>query len=118
MKPGGLAYYDTWNLLDESWWDRWLSELERYRDFGKKPLHRNQRSTPEEMRRYSEKAGLTVLHALEGPLIQVISTKLPPDIAVADSSRLLAELREQVMSTADHLLPPRGMVGPVGEGGK
>lgn len=59
-----------------------------------------------------------MLHVLEGPLIQVISTKLPPDISVADSSRLLAELREQVMRAADHLLPPLGIVGPVAEGDK
>lgn len=49
LKAGGLAYYDTWNLLDELGWKRWLLELERYRDFGKKPLHRNQWSTPQEM---------------------------------------------------------------------
>jgi ubiquinone/menaquinone biosynthesis C-methylase UbiE len=118
LKPSGLAYYDTWNLLDELGWKRWLLELERYRDFGKKPRHRNQWSTPQEMRRYSEKAGLAVLHVLEGFLIQVLSTKLPPDISVADSSRLLAELREQVMRVADHLLPPLGIVGPVAEGDK
>jgi len=115
LKPGGLAYYDTWNLLDELGWKRWLLELERYRDFGKRPRHRNQWSTPQEMRRYSEKAGLTVLHLFGGFLIQVISTKLPPDISVNDSSRLVAKLREQVTRAADHLLPPLGMVGPLAE---
>ena len=64
------------------------------------------------------KAGLSVLHVLEGFLIQVISTKLPPDISIADSSLPMAELREQVMNVADRLLPPLGIVGQAAEGDK
>ncbi len=106
LKPRDLAYYDAWNLLNELGWKRWLLEPERYGDFGKKQLHPNQCSIPQEMRRYSDRAGLTVLLVLDGFLIRVISTKLPPGSFVADSSRLLAQPREQVMRVADHLLLP------------
>lgn len=63
LKPGGIAYADTWNLENEDGWRRWLAEVAHY-EGRKRPVHQNRWSTAAELRIYSERAGLTVLACL------------------------------------------------------
>ena len=74
LVPGGLVYFDTWNLMHPEGWSRFLLEVERHRHKRVKPAHRHQFATPEEIRLYTEKAGLAPLHVLyEGFWIQTIA---------------------------------------------
>ena len=76
LAPGGLVYFDTWNLMHPDGWARFLWELERHRQKRVKPAHRNQFSTAEEIRLYTEKAGLAPLHVLyESFWVQTIAAK-------------------------------------------
>lgn len=63
LKPGGIAYADTWNLENEDGWRRWVAEVAHY-EGRKRPVHQNRWSTAAELRAYSERAGLTVLACL------------------------------------------------------
>lgn len=76
LVPGGLVYFDTWNLTHPEGWSRFLRELEHHRHKRVKPAHRNQFATAEEIRFFTEKAGLAPLHVLyESFWIQTIAAK-------------------------------------------
>ncbi|WP_026370437.1 class I SAM-dependent methyltransferase [Kallotenue papyrolyticum] len=81
LKPGGLLYFDTWNLLHPEGWQRFLWELERHRDKPVRPAHRNQFCTPDEVRLYVEQAGLAPLHVLDQSFwVQVIAARPGADV--------------------------------------
>jgi len=75
LKPYGVFYFDTFNLMDEWGFKRFEWEIDIYR--GKdRALHRGHWSTPEEIRRYLEKADLRILHLHDSSyLIQAFTTK-------------------------------------------
>lgn len=79
LKPGGLLYFDTWNLKNEVGWERWMMEVEAWTQSdqtGRKHVSRNQFSTPEEITLYAEKAGLQELYSLSDSFwIQEIAWK-------------------------------------------
>ncbi len=76
LKPGGLLYFDTWNLLHPAGWERFVWELEHHRHKRVKPAHRNQFCTPDEVRLYVEKAGLAPLYVLDSSFwVQVIAAR-------------------------------------------
>ena len=90
IKPGGLVYWDTWNLLDPQGWERFLWERDHHRHKRVKPAHRNQFATKAEVQMYVEKAGLVPLVILdESCWLQVIAAKPGPDVDIA---ALLASL--------------------------
>jgi ubiquinone/menaquinone biosynthesis C-methylase UbiE len=37
LRPGGLLYFDTWNLAHETGWKRWLFEVEEWARSDQKP---------------------------------------------------------------------------------
>jgi len=80
LKPGGIAFYDAFNLNTEDGWNRFLWEYERYK--GKfRPLHRSRFTTSQEIKVYTEKAGLEILFLRE-PIfwVEILATKLPETI--------------------------------------
>jgi SAM-dependent methyltransferase len=93
LRPGGLLYFDTWNLAHEVGWQRWLMEVEHWANSDqsqRKHVARNQFCVPEEVRRYVQKTGLAEICCLpDSPWVQMIAVK--PGTAVN-----LASLQEQV----------------------
>ncbi|MBS0558083.1 MAG: class I SAM-dependent methyltransferase [Proteobacteria bacterium] len=79
VKPGGLVYFDTWNLVSRVGWRRFAIEAAQYRsaDFSvRKDVARNQFSTPDEVRAFLEHAGFEVLLILaDSPWVQVVAQR-------------------------------------------
>jgi SAM-dependent methyltransferase len=95
--PGGLIYFDTWNLMHPEGWKRFLWELEHHRHKRVKPAHRNQFAMPEEIRLYTEKAGLAPLHVLyESFWIQTIAAKPGPGIDLVALKGQISHLEDLV----------------------
>jgi ubiquinone/menaquinone biosynthesis C-methylase UbiE len=91
LVPGGLVYFDTWNLLHPQGWERFIWELEHHREKRVKPAHRNQFCTAEEIRLYVEKAGLVPLHIIDDSFwLQTIAVKPGPGV---DLDAIKASLR-------------------------
>lgn len=83
LVPGGLVYFDTWNLLHPEGWQRFLWERDHHRHKLVKPAHRNQFATAAEIMCYVEKAGLVPLVLLDESFwLQVIAVKPGPGIDV------------------------------------
>lgn len=81
LVPGGLVYFDTWNLLHAEGWERFMWELDHHREKRVKPAHRNQFCTAEEIRLYTEKAGLVPLHIIDESFwVQTIAVKPGPGV--------------------------------------
>lgn len=74
LKPYGIFYFDTFNLMDEWGFKRFLWEIDIYKN-KEKPIHRCHLSTPEEIKRYIEKAELEFLKIYDNSyLIQAFVT--------------------------------------------
>ncbi len=83
LKPGGLLYFDTWNMASEVGWRRYALEIDQYRhaDHAKrKDVARNQFSCPEEVRILLDRAGfdLTLMLA-DSPWVQAIGVRRGSD---------------------------------------
>jgi ubiquinone/menaquinone biosynthesis C-methylase UbiE len=103
LKPYGVFYFDTFNLMDEWGFKRFEWEIDIYRRKDR-PLHRGHWSTPEEIRRYLAKAGLKILYLHDSSyLIQAFTTKGDGSPEEADR---IAELRESLKNT--QLMVPLG----------
>jgi ubiquinone/menaquinone biosynthesis C-methylase UbiE len=61
LKPGGRAYFDTFNILAPEAWQIFLN-LVRAFSSGNRPGHMSQFSTPEEVRKYMTEAGFADIH--------------------------------------------------------
>lgn len=97
LAPGGLVYFDTWNLLHPEGWNRFLWEIEHNRHKRVKPAHRNQFATAEEIRLYTEKAGLVPLHVLyESFWVQTIAAKPGPNVDLVALKGQISGLEELV----------------------
>lgn len=80
LKPGGLFYFDVWNLCDPVGWLRWQNERSLYRDRADRPAHRNQFASPDEVRMLLKMAGFEVLHLFETFYVQAVVTHVPHGI--------------------------------------
>lgn len=93
LKPGGLLFFDTWNLAHPVGWRRFMLEVGQHRNADptqRKDVARNQFSTPEEMRAFLEHTGFeTQLMLTDSPWIQVVASK--PG-GTADARALRAKL--------------------------
>ena len=80
LKPGGILYFDTWNLKNEVGWERWMMEVETWSQSDqrrRKHVSRNQFSTTDEITLYVKKSGLVELFSLSHSFwIQEIAVKL------------------------------------------
>lgn len=102
LVPGGLVYFDTWNLLHPQGWDRFIWELEHHRHKRVKPAHRNQFCTPAEVRLYVEQAGLVPLEIIDSSFwVQTIAVKPGPGV---DLAALRAQLADR-SAALDALIP-------------
>jgi len=61
LKPGGTAYFDTFNLLAPEAWQEFLKLVSLFPS-GRQPGHISQFSTPQEMQKFASEAGF---HAIE-----------------------------------------------------
>ena len=89
LKPGGLFYFDVWNLCDPVGWLRWQNERSLYRDRSERPVHRNQFSSPDEVRTMTKMAGFELLALYESFSLQTVVTHVP---AGGDRAAYLAEV--------------------------
>lgn len=85
LKPGGLVFFDTWNLASELGWHRFEIEANQHRRADpsqRKDVARNQFSTPDEVRAFCRHAGLEPLALFaESPWVQTVAIKSGGDAA-------------------------------------
>ncbi|MEN1729518.1 MAG: class I SAM-dependent methyltransferase [Pseudomonadota bacterium] len=103
LKPGGLAYLETWNLADAVGWYRWMYEVEfwnRANHSERKDVARNQFCVAEEFSLYAQRAGLDVLFVFrDSPWLQMIVGKDLSSRQRAQHQRRLAEQRSRIAYT-------------------
>ncbi|MCC5864109.1 MAG: class I SAM-dependent methyltransferase [Wenzhouxiangella sp.] len=103
LKPGGLAYVETWNLADPVGWERWMYEVnywQRADHSQRKDVARNQFCVAEEFQLYAERAGLDVLVCFrDSPWLQMVVGR-DLDATSRKHHRLrLAEARSEIAYT-------------------
>ena len=96
LVPGGLVFFDTWNLASAVGWRRFALEVGQYRNAGlgqRKDVARNQFSTPEEVRLFAQHAGFEPLLMLgDSPWVQLVAAKPGGDRDLArERTRLQGE---------------------------
>jgi len=100
LKPGGLFYFDHWNLKNDVGWRRFLLEVDTASHAGtagRKDVGRNQFCTPEEIRVYADALGFEQVSLIsDTPWVQAVLRK--PD---GDASRLEAERRRCELAAGD-----------------
>lgn len=101
LKPGGLFYFDVWNLAHPVGWLRWQVERTLYRTKADRPLHRNQFCTAQEIRAMLRVAGWEILHLAETMMVQPVVTHVPG--GGVDRECFLAELRARRGNCWEHL---------------
>jgi len=60
LKPGGTAYFDTFNLLAPEAWQEFLKLVSLFPS-GQQPGHVSQFSTPQEMHKFMREAGFSAI---------------------------------------------------------
>ena len=79
LAPGGLFYFDAWNLASRVGWRRFAAELPQYRDIAptqRKDIGRNQFTTPDEVRAFVDHAGFDLIAIYtRSPWIQVVAQR-------------------------------------------
>ena len=65
LKPGGIAYFDTYNLLSPNGWHEFRSLLDSYPVGVERPAHISQFSTPQEIRKFMDEAGFEGVHIID-----------------------------------------------------
>jgi SAM-dependent methyltransferase len=95
LVPGGLFYFDTWNLAHPVGWRRYHYEVMqagRTDPRERKDVARNQFCVPEEVALYAQKAGLEIVLMLtDSPWVQMVVRK-PGEGLAADLSAHAAEI--------------------------
>ena len=96
LRPGGLFYFDHWNLAHPVGWRRFQLEFEQAAHLPpgqRKDVARNQFCVPQEVEAYVRGAGLEPLLVLDDtPWVQVVARKPDGDAAAAarEAARLQA----------------------------
>ncbi len=96
LRPGALAYLETWNLADPVGWQRWMMEVDHWDGADqsqRKDVARNQFCVPEEFQLYADRAGLQPLVCFrDSPWVQLIAGKgLEPRAIEAQRERIASE---------------------------
>ena len=76
LRPDGLAYFDTWNLLHPDTYRLWRN-TQRGNVGGSKVRGRIQFATPQELRTYLEDVGFDVLRLDDDRLVRALCRKAP-----------------------------------------
>lgn len=94
LRPGGLFYFDAWNLAHPIGWRRFefeLAQAARQPSGERKDVARNQFCTPQEIDLYVRAAGLEPLLLLDdSPWVQVVTRRADATPADALAARLTA----------------------------
>jgi len=132
LKPGGLLYFDTWNLASKVGWRRFMLEVDQHRNADpsqRKDVARNQFSTPQEVLAFLEHAGFEPLLVMsDSPWVQVVALK-PGGGVDADALRaslerrrdriaytpLWTELFDRMLAVAHSGAPPQTMLDGLGD---
>lgn len=81
LKPGGVAYFETWNLAHPAAFKHFLMNVEHWNasdQSQRKDVSRNQFSVIEELRLYVQHAGLTEIAAYtRSPYLQMVAAREP-----------------------------------------
>lgn len=97
LRPGGLFYFDHWNLAHPVGWRRYEMEMAQALATPpgeRKDVARNQFTVPEEARVFCERAGLEIVECLgESPWLQVIARKPGGDPSLAAQQSRVAASR-------------------------
>jgi SAM-dependent methyltransferase len=79
LKPGGLFFFDAWNVTSPVGWRRFAAELPQYRDIApsrRKDIGRNQFTSPDEVRVFLDRAGFDVLGLYaDSPWVLVVAQR-------------------------------------------
>ncbi len=65
LKPGGRAYFDTYNLLSPIGWQEFMKLVQVYPRSQGRPGHMSQFSTPQELRKFMDEAGFKRVHMID-----------------------------------------------------
>lgn len=107
LAPGGMAYFDTWNLCHPDTFKRWQKEVDMY--VGKdRPLAYNRFHTRMEMDLLVEKAGLRSMLVAEAPLLCYVTARKDDPVRFAPEGASPEEIRGELCSFATGYLPPDG----------
>lgn len=82
LKPGGRAYFDTYNILAPGAWEEFSKILSAFPPGVPRPGHVSQFSTPQEMRKFIDAAGFDANHidGVHNPqLVVAVGYKWDPD---------------------------------------
>jgi SAM-dependent methyltransferase len=124
LVPGGLFYFDTWNLAHPVGWRRWNYEVmqaSRGDPRQRKDVARNQFCVPEEVALYARQAGLEIVLTLtDSPWVQMVVRKpgpgAVPDLASRASRIAFTPLwTEFFAGTLDVLLEGRHPLAMIAE---
>jgi ubiquinone/menaquinone biosynthesis C-methylase UbiE len=100
LKPGGVFYFDTWNLASPAGWRRFMLEVNQHRDAdpgGRKDVARNQFSTPEEVRAFLDHAGFeTIATMSDSPWVQTVALKPGGGVDAAALRKRIGERKERI----------------------
>ncbi|MGH8010368.1 MAG: class I SAM-dependent methyltransferase, partial [Candidatus Binatia bacterium] len=103
LRPGGMLYFETWNLAHEFGWKRWFFEVEQWAGSDqnqRKNVARNQFCVPEEVRLYVRKAGLEELYCLaDSPWIQMIAGRAGQGVDLSASRQQVQNNLSQITYT-------------------
>lgn len=101
LKPGGVAYLETWNMDDRVGWKRWQYEADNWfisEHSERKDVARNQFCYPGEFALYVEKAGLESLAFFhDSSWNQIIAGKQL-------SEAVASEWRQRLTANKDHII--------------
>ena len=132
LEPGGLLFFDTWNLAHPVGWRRFALEVGQYRgvDPGqRKDVARNQFTAPEEVRIYLEHCGFELLaQYTDSPWVQCVAMKrggrrdadderarLQRDAARIAYTPLWTELFDAMIRVTGEGLSPQAMLDALGD---
>lgn len=132
LQPGGLVFFDTWNLASEVGWRRFALEVGQYRNANptqRKDVARNQFSTPEEVRAFTQHAGFEPLAMFnDSPWVQTVAMKpggardaaterarIQRDAARIAYTPLWTELFDAMIRVTGEGLPPKVMLDALGD---
>jgi SAM-dependent methyltransferase len=132
LEPGGLFFFDTWNLAHPVGWRRFALEVGQYRNVDpsqRKDVARNQFSTPEEVRIYLDHCGFDLLEMYtDSPWVQSVAIKrggtrdaaaerarVRRDAARIAYTPLWTELFDAMIRVTGEGLPPQAMLDALGD---
>lgn len=94
LKPGGLLYFDAWNLTSAVGWRRFAMEFNQHRAADpaqRKDVARNQFTTPDEVRAFLQHAGFDTLALFaDSPWVQAVAQRRGMGDAAAQARRVQA----------------------------